>query len=125
MTQSKVQIDQIAQEAANNGREGVECCIKSCGILFKGFEEIAKANASFVQNFAEKQAKFVNDSLKVKTLNEWSEIQNEAAQANFNDVMEACTSASEKCVKVLTEALEPINNQMNKSIRKASESIAA
>jgi phasin family protein len=60
-----------------------------------------------------------------KTLNEWAETQNKIAQANLDDMMSAATKLSEMSVKLLSESAEPISEQMGKSIRKASEAMAA
>lgn len=125
MTQSKQKLDAIAHDLANSGREGFETYYKSAGIFAKGLEDIAKTQAGFFQALTEKQLKYVNDSFKVKTINEFSELQNAAAQETFNDLMDAVTKTSEKYVKVVTEAFDPINEQIAKSVKKASDNIAA
>lgn len=125
MTQSKAKLDAFTQDLTNSGREGFETYYKSYGLFVKGLEDIAKAQAGFIQSFTEKQAKVVNDSFKVKTLNELSELQNSASQEAFNDLMDIATKTSEQYVKVVTESLDPINAQINKTIQKVSDSIAA
>jgi phasin family protein len=125
MSQSKSQMDRIAQDASNFGREGFEAFIQSSTIFAKGFEEIARTAMALSQSAAEKQAQFLNQAMSSKTLNEWTDIQNKIAQSNLDDLMSAATKLSEMSVKVMTESAEPINEQMGKSIRKASETMAA
>lgn len=125
MTQNKAKFDTIAQDLADTGRENFEIYYKSYGIFVKGLEDLAKAQAGYVQSFAEKQAEVVNKSFKVKTLNELSELQNTASQEAFNDLLEIATKTSEQYVKVVTESFDPLNEQLNKTIQKVSENIAA
>lgn len=125
MAQGKNQMDKMAQEAANAGRENMEACIKSGSIWMKGCEDIMRTCMSLAQNSADKQAKYIKEALSSKTLNEWAECQSKIAQACFDDCMSGATKISEMSVKVLSEAIEPVNNQATKTIQKASESIAA
>lgn len=125
MSQSKSQMDKMAQDASNFGREGFEAFMQSGTIFAKGFEEIARTAIALSQSAAEKQAQFINQAMSSKTLNEWAETQNKIAQASLDDLMSAATKLSEMSVKLMTESAEPINEQMGKSIRKASEAMAA
>lgn len=125
MSQSKSQMDKMAQDASNFGREGFEAFMQSSTIFAKGFEEIARTAIALSQSAAEKQAQFLNKAMSSKTLNEWAETQNKIAQASLDDIMSAATKLSEMSVKLLSESAEPISEQMGKSIRKASEAMAA
>lgn len=125
MSQSKSQMDKIAQDASNFGREGFEAFMQSSTIFAKGFEELARTAIALGQSSAEKQAQFLNKAMSSKTLNEWAETQNKIAQASLDDIMSAATKLSEMSVKLLTESAEPISEQMGKTIRKASEAVAA
>jgi phasin family protein len=125
MSQSKLQMDKMTQDASAFGKEGMEAFMQSSAIFAKGFEEITRTAMALCQSSAEKQAQFFNQALSSKTLNEWTEAQNKIAQSNMDDIMSAATKLSEMSIKVLTESAEPINEQMGKGIRKASESMAA
>lgn len=120
MTQSKQQFEQFTKGAADFNRDGVEAFVKSGQIFAKGFEEILKQSVAVAQASAEKQAKFVQQAMSVKTANEFSEVQSKIAQANFDDFMSGATKLTELSTKVLTEAIEPINSQVTKSVQKAS-----
>lgn len=125
MTQSKSQMDKIAQEATSFGRESFEAFMESSNIFTKGFEQITRTAVALAQTSAEKQAQFLNKAMSSKTLNEWAETQNKIAQASLDDLMSNVTKLSEMSIKVLTEAAEPINEQMGKGMRKATQSRAA
>ncbi len=125
MSKSKSQIDRTLKDASHIGREGFEACIRSSTLFTKGMEEIVRTSVALAQSAAEKQARLINQSLSSKTLNEWAEVQNKIAQSNFDDFMAGATRISEMGIKMLTECSEPLNEQIGKSIRKASESVAA
>ncbi len=125
MTQGKTQMDKITQDAAGMGRENVEAFIKCGSIFMKGFEDIIQAATSLAQSSAEKQTRYVKESLSTKTLNEWAEVQNKIAQSNFDDFMAGATKISELSAKLLTESIEPFNEQMSKSVKKATSGLAA
>ncbi len=125
MSQSKSQMDKIAQDASALSRESFEAFTKSSSIFTKGFEEITRTVMALAQGAAEKQTQFMNKALSSKTLNEWAEAQNKMSQASLDDMMSAAAKLAEMSVKVLTESAEPINEQLSKSVRKARESMAA
>lgn len=124
MTQSTAQFDQFAEEAAKIGRENMDAIMK-CGTLFaKGFEELSKTAMAMGQSAAEKQAELAQAALSSKTINELAETQSKMAQASFDDFMQNSTKISEMSVKLLTEASEPLNAQMNKAMQKAGKMAA-
>lgn len=119
MKNQPFQFDQLAQDAANQSREGFEAFAKSGEIFAKGFESIMQTAASLTQDVAEKQATFMQTMMGAKTPNEFAEVQNKIAQENFDQFMTGATKISEMSVKVLSEASEPINEQMTKAMSKA------
>ncbi|MEZ5815437.1 MAG: phasin family protein [Alphaproteobacteria bacterium] len=123
--QQPFQFDQLAQEAANSSREGVEAFVKSGEIFAKGFEKWMKTAASIAQNAGEKQAELTRQLMGSKTLNELAEAQNKIAQANFDQFMQGATQLSEMGVKLLSEASEPLNTQITKAMEKANKQMAA
>ncbi len=114
----------ISQQAANASRENVEAFIKSGTIFAKGFEELMKTAAALTQTAAEKQAQFAKEVMSSKTLNEFAEAQNKVAQNSFNELMVNTTKLSEMSVKLLSEASEPINKVMTKTITTAQKQAA-
>jgi phasin family protein len=125
VNQGKSQFDKLTSDANAFGRDGMEAMNKSMTIFTKGCEEIMRASVSIAQNVAEKQTQLFKDGLSAKTINEWTELQNRIAQANFDDCMSAAAKLSELSVRVLTETAEPFNAQMTKSMKKATEAMAA
>ena len=117
--------DSFAKDAADMSREYSEACVKSSTILMKGMEDIMTTAMSLAQKSAEKQAQFIKEVMGSKTINEFAEVQNKVAQANFDDFMASATKITELSTKVLTESAEPVNAHFGKTIKKASDSIAA
>lgn len=125
MNQGKTKFEKFSQEAGDIGRDNMEALIKSGGLFAKGFEELLRTSMSLVQDSAEKQAQFVKQAMGVKTLNEWADVQNRITQNTFDDFMSGATKISELSVKVLTESTEPLNKQINKTVQKATQAMAA
>lgn len=125
MSQGKNQFEKLSQDAANAGKEHVEAFVKSGNIFAKGFEDFLKTYASLAQSSAERNAQAFKALLGSKTLNEYTETQNRVAQENLDDFLSGVTRLSELGVKLATETFEPINDQVSKSIKKASEALAA
>ncbi len=123
--QSQTQFDKFAKEANDLGAQYTDAYTKSSSILMKGCEEIFGAVISMAQKSAEKQAKFAKEAMSSKTINELAEVQSKIAQANFDDFVAGATKISELSTKIITDSSEPVNAQITKSIKKASESVAA
>jgi phasin family protein len=125
MTQGKTQFDKITNEATAIGRDNFEAMNKSMTIFAKGLEDITRTAMALAQTNAEKQARLFKDAMGTKTINEWAEAQNRIAQTNFDDFMAGLTQISEVSLRVMTESAEPFNKQMTKTMKKASEALAA
>lgn len=125
MVQSKTQFDKLAQDASNASRENVEAVVKCTTTFAKGFEEIMRVSMSMAQDAAERQGRFMKDVLSVKTLNEFTEVQNRIAQSNFEDFMSGATKLTEMSIKVLNDSIDPLNEQLNSTIKKATQKAAA
>lgn len=125
MSTQKDQFEKITQDASAISRDAAEACSRSSTLFWKGCESLMKACMSLSQDCVEKQTSFFKKALSSKTLNEFTEAQNEAAQESFNDMMSGATKVSEICIKICTESLEPINDQISKTVKKASQSKAA
>ncbi len=124
MTKQNFQFDQIASEAANSSREGVEAFIKFGTIFAKGFEDIIRTAASLTQSSAEKQAEYAKQMMGAKTINEFATAQNKIAQASFDQMMANATKISEMSIKVINESIAPLNDQMVKGMNKATKMAA-
>lgn len=125
MSQGKSQMDQFAKQATDMNRETVEAFIKSTGIFTKGCEDMMRVAMSLVQDVSDKNSRLVQEAMGVKTLNEWTEVQNKILHSGFEELMSGATKLSEMSVKTLTDAVEPINSQVTKSVQKASDLMAA
>lgn len=117
--------DTFSQEASVFGRDATEAVSKATAVYQKNLEAIIRACMSLTQDTIEKQTQYAKKALSSKTLNEFTELQSEAAQEGFNDFMAGATRVSEMCVRAASACFEPINDQFSKTMRKASQSAAA
>ncbi|MCK6417323.1 MAG: phasin family protein [Alphaproteobacteria bacterium] len=125
MDKQSEKMDKMAQDASALGREQFDAVMKSCNSFARGCEDLFRTSLSIAQNAAERQTQFMKQAMSSKTINEWAEVQNKIAQANFDDFMNGATKISEMSVKIMTECTEPLNDQLGKSIKRTSESMAA
>lgn len=125
MANKKTPFDTLYQDATSFGREGFEAFVQYMETITKGTEDIVKTSMNLAQESAEKQSKFFKETMSCKTISEWTNAQNKMAQASFDDFMSGTTKITELTVKVLTDATAPLNEQVSKTIQKASTSMAA
>ena len=59
--------------------------------------------------------------MSCKTLNELTETQTRLAQDSFDNFISNAAKLSEMSVKLATEAFEPINSQMSKTMSKSAK----
>lgn len=116
--------DQYENTAASV-RTGIESCVKSSATFAKGAEQIVKTLTELAQGSTQRNSEAMKSLMATRTLNEFAEAQNKLVQQNFDEMMSAATKVSEMTIKLCTEALEPINGQMTKAMKKAGESFAA
>lgn len=114
------QFEKFTQDAANIGQEQVEALVKSSSIFAKGMEDILKTCMDIAQTSGQKSQDAAKTIMSCKTLNEFTEAQSKLAQASFDEFMTTATKLSEMSIKVATESLEPINDQMGKAMKKAA-----
>ncbi len=125
MNTSKDQFEKFKTDATESGRQGFEAIMKSGSVFAQGFEQYIKTCADIAQSTAERQSEAFKQLLSCKTLNEVAETQNKIAQDNFEQIMQTASKLSEITIKLTQEALEPINEEVSKNVKKASESMAA
>jgi phasin family protein len=77
------------------------------------------------QEAGEKSQTMAKTIMSCKTINEFADVQTKMAQASFDEFMTNATKISEKSVKLCSDAMEPINDQMGKAMKKASDAMAA
>jgi len=125
MSTSKNQFEKFKTEASVSGKQGLEACVKSGTVMAQGMEQYIKTIMAIAQSSAERQGESFKQLLSCKTLNEMTEAQNKIAQENFEEMMQAATKLSEISIKIATDVFEPISEEINKTVKKASDSLAA
>ena len=121
MFKGNKQFEKIAQDAAVAGQDQVDAIVKWSTIFAKGMEDILKTCMEIAQESTEKSQSVAKTVMSCKTLNEFTDVQSRLAQASFDDFMTNATRISEKAVKLCTEVFEPINDQMGKTMKRASD----
>ena len=116
MNQTTQQFDAYTKEAVEFSRQNMDAAKKSGEIFANGFEGIMKASMEMMRSAAEKQASYMQDSMSSKTVNEFTDLQGKLMQSSFDDFMEGVTKISEMAVKTLSDASEPMNEQLNKAV---------
>lgn len=125
MSTTKDTFEKFKSEATSSSRQGLEALSKSGAVMTQGFEQFFKTYVAIAQASAERQGEAFKQLLACKTLNEVTEAQNKMAQDNFEELMQATTKLSEISIKIATEVFEPINEEVSKNVKKASEKVAA
>lgn len=125
MTKNKEQIEKLTTEAAAAGKDHFDAWMKSGSIMMKGYEDLMKTCMGIAQDTAEKNGEAFKTLLGCKNVNEFTEVQTRLAQQSFDDMMTNATKLSEITVKLATDGFAPINDQLSKSIKKASAAMAA
>lgn len=125
MMKNNKQFDKMTQDAVTMGQDQMDAVMKSCTIWAKGMEDILKTCMDIATEAGEKTQNAAKTVMSCKTLNEFTDAQTKLAQASFDEFMTNATKISEKTVKLCTEAMEPINDQMGKTIKRAADTIAA
>jgi phasin family protein len=125
MLKGNKQFEKITQDAATIGQDQMDAVMKSTQVFQKGMEEIIKLATQIAQDAGEKQAAATKTLMSCKTLNEFTDAQSKLAQSSFDNFMSNATRMTELSVKVCTDCFAPINDQVGKAVKKASDSIAA
>ncbi|MGZ9109000.1 MAG: phasin family protein [Micavibrio sp.] len=125
MTNTKANFEKLTTDTATLNKEQMDAFTKSSTLFMKGSEDILKTYMALAQESVEKSSAAVKTLLGCKTLNELTEVQNKLAQESFDGFVTGATKLSEMSVKIATESFEPLNAQLSKTIKKATEAAAA
>jgi phasin family protein len=87
----------------------------------KGCEEIYKTATTCTQNMAQQYMQCCKNMLGAKTMKEAMDTQSEYVRTQFDTVMSETTKMSEICVKLATEASEPMQAQFSNVVNKMSK----
>jgi len=117
--------DKMGGDAASFGQDGMEAATRSIAVFNREMEGIVKTCIEMTQTYTEKAAEATKTMMGCKTLNELTEAQTKFAQVTFDDFMTGATKISELGVKMFTTALEPVNDQVGRAVKKATDSMAA
>ncbi len=125
MTAKTYDFDKITKDATAGSKELFEAMQKSMNIWTKGVEKMNQEAVALAQDIANKNQEAFKTIIACKDVNELTELQNKLAQKHFDTIVSSATKLSEISVKIATDSFEPINDQVNKAVKKATESVAA
>lgn len=123
MTTAKA--EKFTTDFAVLNKDQMEAFMQSGNLWMKGTESIVKTCVSLTQDAMAKNTEALKSLMGCKTLNELTEAQARLAQQSFEDLLANTSKLSEMTVKVATESLAPINSQIGKTVKKATDSMAA
>lgn len=124
MNSFKEQMEKMSGGATESARESIESLTKSGATFTKGAEQMMKALAESIQESSQRNAEAMKALMACRTLNEFAEAQNKMAQQNFDEMMSTMTKMSEMSIKLYKDAMEPVNNQMTKSMNSVMSAAA-
>lgn len=125
MSNGKDKFEKFSQDAANSSKEMLEASIKCSNIAVKGGQEISGLCASHIQQLSKASVDAAKNLMTCKTLTECAEEINKATQQNWDASVKNSTKVAEMMSKIVADCMEPLNTQINKAIKKATDSMAA
>lgn len=87
----------------------------------KGCEEIAKSYTSFCQSLMQDCMNTYKSMISAKSVQEAVSMQSDFCRSQFDKAMSESTRISEMCVKVATDATEPMQNQWTSMVNRYSK----
>jgi phasin family protein len=120
MTAKPYDFDKYTKDATAGSKDFYDAMQKSMNIWAKGVEKINQEAMSFAQDVAAKNQEAFKTLTECKDVNELTEIQTKLTQKHFDTLVTNATKLSEISVKVATDSFEPLNDQVNKAVKKAS-----
>ncbi len=113
--------DKIAQDATASAQEQFEALTQVANNCTKNLEQWTKTCMEMTQETTDELASSAKSLLACKTINEYAEAQSKFAQATFEKIMGNATKLSELSIRLANDSLQPLNEQVNKAIKKASD----
>lgn len=117
--------DKIAQDATATAQEQFDAFSQAASLYAKGFEQWMKTCMELTQETTDELAENAKALLACKTMNEYADAQNKFAQSSFEKIMGNATKLSELSIRIANDSMQPLNEQVSKVIKKASDAAAA
>lgn len=125
MNKTQSQYDAFSKDANAYMQENMNALSKSGKICAERMQDMMSTCMELCQGASEKQANALKNMMACKTINEVTDCQTKLAQQSFDEMMSAWTKLTEMGVKCATEVMEPLNDQIGKAVKKATDSMAA
>ena len=129
---AREQMDKAQKSAFENfdqisdfNRESVEALIVSGNVVVKGVEVVGKAVAAFAQDAAEANMAAVKQFSTATNPQEFMDMQTAWAKSAFEGFMAETSKLQDISVRVSNQAVQPINERINKAVEVFAKPIAA
>ena len=126
ISMTKEQVEKASEVFLNSyddatalNKESIDAVVKAGEVLTKGAKTVGKACYEITQASAEASVKAATAMMGAKTTKEFVEIQADFARTSFDNFLSESTRLSDISVKVVNEAFEPLQKQLNTSFEKA------
>lgn len=106
------------EEMNGTSKEMMDAYVSYCTTWTKGCEEISKTYMATCQNLAQQWMQCCKSMITAKTMKEAMDTQGDYMRTQFDTVLAEGTKISELCVKLATEASEPVQTQWNQMVTK-------
>lgn len=106
------------EDMTGTNKEMMDAYVSYCTTWTKGCEEISKTYMATCQNLAQQWMQCCKSMITAKTMKEAMDTQGDYMRTQFDTVLAEGTKISELCVKLATEASEPVQTQWNQMVTK-------
>lgn len=128
LTMTREQTEKTTEEVMKSMEEmrkqqqgAMDAFMRSGTAFTKGVEELNRTWMGYMQNAFETNIEASNKMLGARTIREWSEIQQDAARKNFDELVGEMTKISEIGFKAASDCFEPLSEQMNQTMQRAGQ----
>jgi len=99
------------EDMTSMNKEMFEAYVSCCTTWAKGCEQISKSMMATMQNAAQQYMQCCKSMLTAKTMKEAMDTQSDFVRSQMDTMMAEGTKMSEMCVKMASEAAEPVQSQ--------------
>jgi phasin family protein len=115
---------QAATDMNSLMRDSINASLQSVSIITKGCGDLCDSCSSMVQKYLDQSVKISQTLLSSNSVNEFVDTQNSVIKNGFDSLVSDMSNITQLSQRIAQEAAEPVANQINSSIAKASKKVA-
>ncbi|CAA7613053.1 Magnetic particle membrane specific GTPase P16 (modular protein) [Candidatus Terasakiella magnetica] len=112
------------EDALSFGKDNIEAVVQAGNIFTKGLQDLGTAVVAMTQAAIEENVAASKALLGTKSLREFIEVQASLSKAGVDKLVTESSRLSEQSVKLLEQALAPINSRVNATVDKLVKAAA-